>query len=1343
MADAKELELVTEHVIQPEQDMATAMDDVEAAPAGEEAMETPIQSEEATVAALAGVRNQDDLERSIGRQADAMLLKQADERDQKRLEKAQRDKARLEGMIRQLEKKLTEFGNHATKTGYRNEIQHYKAQITTFDTDISQITARMEERARTAEAQNGDTLMDEAANKRQPGESQRDFLIRTGKITPFSKFGQHLLNSEPSLGNALMDAELEEHAVEQAEKTAGKAGPVSHRNLRAPGFDQDESEDEVNTDADAKLAPRLQDQEKPGKRRRLPSCQQAREAPKEAKETAAGLDLTDADAKIARQLQAEEDASARPAKRRRLRTRRQAQDASSDVETPADSADAAYTPEIDEDGLAAIGQSADELEESDADAEEGDFALDTAPAPTRKGKSQNKKAKAIAKAAKEEDLAGIDDGNERVYQNRLESWVERRSAARKRQLARQESTQGDEGVSAAAAQPTLDGNGTEETHEEWHLAHPNRLDTELENGLRIPGDIYPSLFDYQKTGVQWLDELYAQQVGGIIGDEMGLGKTIQVIAFLAGLHYSKKLTKPIIVVTPATVMKQWVNEFHRWWPPLRVSILHTSGSGMLNVSREAAIEDELDDTALTTRRTVKSNKSASRIVNKVIKDGHVLVTTYSGLQTYAELLIPTKWEYAVLDEGHKIRNPHTDLTQFCKELKTHNRIILSGTPMQNNLTELWSLFDFVYPMRLGTLTSFKTQFDIPIKQGGYGNASNLQIESAAHTAETLKDAISPYLLQRFKLDVASDLPKKTEQVLFCRLTKPQRNAYETFLRSDDMKSILDGKRNSLFGIDILRKICNHPDLAEHKMLTLKEGYNYGSGVLSGKMQVVKDLLNVWKEEGHKTLLFAQHRIMLDILEKFIRRLDGINYLRMDGNTSIKNRQDLVDQFNNDPDMQLFLLTTKVGGLGVNLTGADRVIIYDPDWNPSTDAQARERAWRLGQKREVNIYRLIMAGTIEEKIFHRQIFKQFLSNKVLKDPKQRQTFQLKDLHDLFTLGTDRDDGETETSSIFQNSRIELTGKATQPDQDGLPTPPEENGTSNVSSSIGNMAGIARSENYQPSEEEKQQDQAKQASANDNRMLSSIFARSGVSSAVEHDAIFDPNAGNNTGKKRYQADPAAIQREAKRVAAEAARELKRAGEVARTIEAGVPTWTGERGSAGRPPSPPPRHGGYTGWRGRGASSLRGRGNAAAAVGGPSSTAVLANLQARQAGTTPRGGSGISTPQQRGGGHGSRTGTPSRQQNQQQTEQDLPHGKDFIALIRDYLLAHGGRVFTQMLIDHFNRIVGKDRQRQAEFTAMLRTIADKEGGRSGGRATWTLKEEFKPGAGGGGGSGGAGGS
>lgn len=1243
----------------------------------------PREDEEAAqLAALsAGMRDQDDLERYIGRQADQMLIEQADERDRKRLEKTQNEKDRMMTAIRMLEQKLSQFGNKATKDKYRSELAHYNGLVTILDKDLEQIHNRMQQRHGDSSEQNGEPLFDGAGNKRMPGESRRDFLIRTGKITPFSKKGMQLLRTSSSLGDVLLDAEEEDDQDQDQDEDEGgpdqdslhkeqsAAGPVSHRNLLAPGFEQEDTSAAVST-------------------------------------AASTVDETEDDAALARRLQDEEFASERPAKRRRLATRQRTRDLSEQDVTSADDGDGdAYVPDVDDAGLAVIGASSDEREAED-DGALGDIPLATTPGTKRRTRKTRKNARDVD--AEQEDLAGIDDGNEDVYQARMHSWTRRRRAARQRHKERKISAQADENdaetVKAESPQDET-AEPIDETKNEWEMPHPHRADAVFEGNFRIPGDIYPSLFDYQKTGVQWLWELYSQQVGGIIGDEMGLGKTIQIISFLAGLHYSGKLDKPVVVVCPATVMKQWVNEFHRWWPPLRVSILHTSGSGMLDVRREADIEHDLEDDFYSRKTTQsKGHKAAKRIVDRVLRDGHVLVTTYSGLQTYAELLIPVDWGYAVLDEGHKIRNPNTAITIYCKELRTHNRVILSGTPMQNNLTELWSLFDFVFPMRLGTLVNFKDQFEIPIKQGGYANASNLQVETAMKCAETLKDTISPYLLQRFKVDVAADLPKKSERVLFCKLTKLQRDAYEWFLESEDMKSIIAGKRQALYGVDILRKLCNHPDLVEHKTLSKKSGYTYGSGNKSGKMQVVKALLEIWKRHGHKTLLFAQHRIMLDILERFINSMPGFKYRRMDGNTSIKDRQDLVDEFNRGPDIHVFLLTTKVGGLGVNLTGADRVIIYDPDWNPSTDVQARERAWRLGQKREVEIYRLMTAGTIEEKIYHRQIFKQFLTNKILRDPKQRQTFHLRDLHDLFTLGDASETGQTETGSIFQGTEVRLSGDAKEGNH-AVSRPAESGSARQDHSDLNDVVGVSRQELYRGEGEEQDRavEDGEKGTNRDDRMLSSIFARTGVQSAQDHDAIIN-------GRQIVRADPEMIAREAKRVAAQAAKELKRAGEIARSLPAGSVTWTGQHGSAGRDPSPPRRTG----------IATRGGRGAAAGRGGPSSASILANLQSRN---IAQSGAAASTT---ASGGNERSTAPGRAAHGGLSDTNHPRGKDFLVLIRDYLLAHGGSSYTQMLIDHFNRFCGTP-QRTADFKEMLKTIATLEkGGR--GRGKWVLKEEYR---------------
>ena len=1148
---------------------------------------------------------------------------------------------KLQSLVRKLHERLRHLTSPAAAARMKDEIQHMEASIKTLDRDLEQI----EERIRHRKADETSPIVvttEDVGNRKMPDETQREFLIRTGKITPFSKMPKRsITRSDSTLQGVLLDAEDDVSDEELVVNETGVQETLSHRNLIQPGFiDALDNDKNTKSPNNYKIS---------RKRRRL-----------------------------------------HVNGRRESLVHQEIKNTSDDeyVTSPDDTMDGAYDPEMTDQTLGGEGETDEEIE-TDIDLKVNTVPIRQKPISKRKSKSQNESSLG-------ETLTDLDDGNERLYQDRLHSWIARRSAARAKAKIRSasnktegkldaEATEGREVGAEADTADILD-----EVGDEWYLPHPVTPDSAFEGSYRIPGDIYPSLFDYQKTGVQWLWELYSQKVGGIVGDEMGLGKTIQVISFLAGLHYSKKITRPIIIVAPATVMKQWVNEFHTWWPPFRVSILHTSGSGMLDIGREAKREDELLSEvpgSLRSKPLTKGQKAAKKIVQRVIQQGHVLITTYSGLQTYADLLIPVEWEYAVLDEGHKIRNPNTAITIYCKELRTANRIILSGTPMQNNLIELWSLFDFIFPMRLGTLVNFRQQFEFPIRQGGYANASNLQVQTAMKCAETLKDTISPYLLQRFKADVASDLPKKSEQVLFCKLTKLQRDTYEGFLNSDDLTSIMDGKRHVLYGVDLLRKICNHPDLIDHKHLSIKPEYNYGSGSKSGKMQVVKALLELWKDQGHKTLLFAQHRIMLDILEKFIKSLQGFSIRRMDGNTPIQNRQSMVDEFNTCSDIHVFLLTTKVGGLGINLTGANRVIIYDPDWNPSTDIQARERAWRLGQKREVMIYRLMTAGTIEEKIYHRQLFKQFLTNKILRDPKQRQTFQMRDLHDLFTLGG-ADERVTETSELFKGTEVKFTTDTPS----SLPAA----GTAFVdsaaasgrngfddSSSVRNITGVASLEPFHNEAESKAA--GREIENSEDRVMQGIFARSGVHSALEHDQIVN-------GKIILAADPKIIEREAKKVAAEAAQELRKAGEVAKTVPVGTPTWTGLFGIAGRPSQ-------------QAASRGFGPGR-----GGPSSSSILAGLQSRQNmnGFTGPPGINLLTERQPIGSHA------------------RSKGVDFMKMIRDYLIAHGGQVYTRMLIDHFNRHCPTP-DKTAEFKEMLKEIANLEkGGR--GRGKWVLKEEYK---------------
>lgn len=628
-----------------------------------------------------------------------------------------------------------------------------------------------------------------------------------------------------------------------------------------------------------------------------------------------------------------------------------------------------------------------------------------------------------------------------------------------------------------------------------------------------------------------------QSTGAILGDEMGLGKTIQIVAFLAALNYSEKLHGSVIILAPTTVLQQWYREFRKWWPRFRVRILHHShnqniqGLGRTKFNPKAILKEALGE-----------------------KHG-VLITSYEQVRKHHELLLD-KFEYVITDEGHKLKSPDAEITLVCKRFDTPHRIIVSGSPLQNHLKELWSLFDFVYPGKLGTLPVFDTQFVVPITMGGYSTASKAQVHTAYKCSVVLRNLVSPYLLRRMKKDVATQLPEKTEQILFVKLTPEQREKYRDFLKSRYVRQVLSGKLNLLYAITALRKICNHADIPLHKDdgNPRKESHSarnssamldslyfheekpepledYGNWRRSGKMVVLDRILKAWRDAGSKVLLFSQTRIMLDLLELFVKER-GYSYQRMDGMTAIGSRMQLIDRFNTDESVFIFLLTTRVGGLGVNLTGADKVIIFDPDWNPSTDLQARERAWRVGQKRPVTVYRLITTGTIEEKIYHRQIYKQFLTNKVLNDPRQRRFFKHKDIKDLFKLGDDEEG--TETGDIFAGTAAKET-IATKREPHLLPD---------------GSAAPASTTDGEPKESGSAQ------------LLNSLFDESDdgvLHSTMNHDAVL--GAGTEAG-----GDVAIMEHEALKVASQALQEVNRSAQRRRRQGVHVPTWTGKSGIAG---------------------------------------------------------------------------------------------------------------------------------------------------------------------------------
>jgi len=492
---------------------------------------------------------------------------------------------------------------------------------------------------------------------------------------------------------------------------------------------------------------------------------------------------------------------------------------------------------------------------------------------------------------------------------------------------------------------------------------------ELDNGFRIPFGIWKSLFKHQKQAVEWLWDIYQKEAGGIEGDEMGLGKTAICSVFIGSLVLSEICLKPTLIICPLTLAQQWIRELHIWCPWLRSILLHSTRT----------------NTKITTEE----------LLNDIMDSRTVIVTNYEtvlNIDTGTPLRY-FDWGCIICDEGHKIRNHDSKISKGIKKLMGTFRLIVTGSPIQNNLVELWSLFDFAYPGLLGSLDVFDKEFATPIKEGTYAKATSYTVFRAYSSAVALRKIIKPYFIRRLKSEVNANLPNKKEQIIFCNLTETQQNLYEDFLKSPTVRYIKSGNGEFFAGIDLMRKICNHPFLFDETKASRDTN-------LSCKLIVLQKLLPKWKEKGHRVLIFSQYLTMLSLVEQLFAEL-SLDYFRVDGDTGVHDRQRLID-FYNSGERFGFLLSTKVGGVGVNLLGADRVVIIDPDWNPSVDSQALERAYRIGQKKDVFVYRMICSGTIEKKMYNNQIFKQVLTNRIIVSPNQKRIGEPQTINDLFSL-----------------------------------------------------------------------------------------------------------------------------------------------------------------------------------------------------------------------------------------------------------------------------------------------------------------------------------------------------
>uniref|UniRef100_A0A3Q2ZPC8 Snf2-related CREBBP activator protein n=1 Tax=Kryptolebias marmoratus TaxID=37003 RepID=A0A3Q2ZPC8_KRYMA len=447
----------------------------------------------------------------------------------------------------------------------------------------------------------------------------------------------------------------------------------------------------------------------------------------------------------------------------------------------------------------------------------------------------------------------------------------------------------------------------------------------------IPFLLHGTLREYQHIGLDWLVTMYEKKLNGILADEMGLGKTIQTIALLAHL----------IPVKILVVMLNWEMELKRWCPGFK--ILTYFGSQK--------------ERKLKRQGWTKPNAF------------HVCITSYKLVLQDHQAFRRKSWRYLILDEAQNIKNFKSQRWQSLLNFNSHRRLLLTGTPLQNSLMELWSLMHFLMPHVFQSHREFKEWFSNPLT----GMIEGSQ-EYNEGLVKRLHKVLRPFLLRRIKADVEKQMPKKYEHVVRCRLSKRQRFLY------DDFMAQASGHFMSVINILMqLRKVCNHPNLFDPRPIQspfITQPIVFHTASLA--QDTLHMLLRKLKSGGHRVLIFTQMTRMLDVLEQFLN-YHGHIYLRLDGSTRVEQRQALMERFNADRRIFCFILSTRSGGVGVNLTGADTVVFYDSDWNPTMDAQAQDRCHRIGQTRDVHIYRLISERTVEENILKKANQKRMLGD----------------------------------------------------------------------------------------------------------------------------------------------------------------------------------------------------------------------------------------------------------------------------------------------------------------------------------------------------------------------------
>lgn len=578
------------------------------------------------------------------------------------------------------------------------------------------------------------------------------------------------------------------------------------------------------------------------------------------------------------------------------------------------------------------------------------------------------------------------------------------------------------------------------------------LDAKKVEPFEIPVAIKATLRSYQQEGVNWLAFLNRYHLHGILCDDMGLGKTLQTLCMVASDHHLRAeeyaKTKdpncrriPSLIVCPPTLSGHWQQEIRQFAPFL------TSLAYVGVPAHRRQYESQLD---------------------KV----DIVITSYEICRNDNDILRQLNWNYCVLDEGHLIKNPKSKTSLAVKQLASNHRLILSGTPIQNNVLELWSLFDFLMPGFLGTEKVFQERFAKPIAASRFSKSSSKEQEAGALAIEALHKQVLPFLLRRLKEEVLDDLPPKIIQNYYCDLSDLQRKLLEDFTKKEGKELAnkaagddRESKKHIFAALQYMRKLCNSPALVmkpDHKQYNTTQEYlkrhntSLSDVAHAPKLGALKDLLvdcgigtADTKTSGsgdlpeavsqHRALIFCQVKEMLDMVQEQVlqKMLPSVQFMRLDGGVETHKRQEIVNRFNSDPSYDVLLLTTSVGGLGLNLTGADTVIFVEHDWNPQKDIQAMDRAHRIGQKKVVNVYRIVTRGTLEEKILSLQRFKIDVASTVVNQQNAglgtMQTDQILDLFNISSEGSEgiapppNDDGITEENAVDADGTIREKGK----------------------------------------------------------------------------------------------------------------------------------------------------------------------------------------------------------------------------------------------------------------------------------------------------------------------------